>query len=343
MAWIDFSALPLWLNIAAFGAGAAIVWFAGTRLARHAAAIAEITGLGSALIGMLLLGGVTSMPEIAVSITAGLSGSAPLAVNNILGGVAFQVAVIAVGDAVLRDQPISSAPPAGTVVFQAIFSALLLCVVAAGVLATDIGMLGVGLWTSAILLTAIGMFWGLSRPRGGAEATERGREAEPEIEGRPTHRLAWEVGVTAVLAVAIIAAGFVLARTSEALAEQTGLGQSFVGAIFTSIATSLPEISTVLGAVWIGRHVMAFSDIFGTNIFDVALLFLVDAVYAGPPVLNEVGAFSAFAAILGIAVTLIYAAGLTSRPSRVAFGLGPDSLAVIAVYLVGAVLLYTLR
>ena len=51
---------------------------------------------------------------------------------------------------------------------------------------------------------------------------------------------------------------------------------------------------------------LAFSDIFGTNIIDLALILVIDAVYAGPAVLNEVATFSAFAGVLGIALTLIY-------------------------------------
>jgi cation:H+ antiporter len=49
---LDFSAFPLPINLAAFAAAAVVVWFAGTHLARYADAIAEITGLGSAVIGM---------------------------------------------------------------------------------------------------------------------------------------------------------------------------------------------------------------------------------------------------------------------------------------------------
>lgn len=338
MLTFDFADFPLWLNSGLFLVGAAVVWFAGTRLATHANAIAEITGLGSALVGMLLLGGITSLPEIAVSTTASIGGSAPLAVNNILGGVAFQVVVIAIGDAALRGQAISAAPPAGAVVVQAVFSCLLLCIVAGGILATDIGAFGVGLWPSAILFIAIGMLWGLSRRRGSDEDSQQ-KHPEPQA-----HRgLPKELAITAALAAAIVVAGFLLARSSEALAEQTGLGQNFVGAILTSISTSLPEISTVLGAVWIRKYVMAFSDIFGTNIFDIALLFLIDAVYAGPLIMNEVSTFSVFAAVLGIAVTLIYTAGLIWRPGRTFMGLGLDSIAVVSTYIAGAAVLYTLR
>ncbi|HEX2257382.1 MAG TPA: sodium:calcium antiporter [Afifellaceae bacterium] len=343
MAWISPEEWPLWLSAAAFCIAAGFVWFAGVRLARHADAIAEMTGLGSAVIGMLLLGGITSLPEIAVSATASLGGNAPLAVNNILGGVALQVAVIALGDAALRGRPLSSAVPGQTILLQAIFCSLILAMVAAGVIVGDIALFGLGLWTSAILAVVIAMFWILARHRDRPEDRPH-REGEGiKPERQPRRSLGWEIRRTALMAAIILVAGFVLARTSEALAEQTGFGQSFFGAIFTGLATSLPEISTVLGAVWLGRYAMAFADIFGTNIFDLALLFLVDAAYAGPPVLNEVGAFSAFAAVLGLALTLIYAAGLIGRRTRTMLRLGPDSLAVVLVYLFGVAILFTLR
>jgi cation:H+ antiporter len=146
-----------------------------------------------------------------------------------------------------------------------------------------------------------------------------------------------------VVALVILAAGYLLTRTGEALAEQTGLGSSFVGAIFVALATSLPEISTIYAIVRLKRYVMAFSDIFGTNIIDIALILLIDLTYGGPPVLNEMGDFSIFAAALGVVVTLIYLAGLIERKDRKIGRLGVDSWIVVLAYLGGVMVLYTLR
>ncbi len=88
---------------------------------------------------------------------------------------------------------------------------------------------------------------------------------------------------------------------------------------------------------------MAVSDIFGTNLFDIGLVFFVDLLYPGGPVLNDVGAFSIVAALIGIVVTAIYLAGLIERRDRSIFGVGPDSFAVAAVYLSGVALLFSMR
>ena len=206
--------------------------------------------------------------------------------------------------------------------------------------------LGAGFWTWGIFgafLYALRLVTAAEgRPAwqviGQPPAPELG-EAEPEVE-RSARRLALS---TAAAAAVIFVAGYALARASEALAEQTGLGSSLFGAVFVAIATSLPEISTVLAAIRLGRHVMATSDILGTNLFDIALIFLVDLIYAGDPVLNEVGAFSQVAAMLGITVTGVFVVGMIERRDPAIRGIGLDSLIVGAAYLGGLGLLFHLR
>ncbi|MEQ8700174.1 MAG: sodium:calcium antiporter, partial [Bauldia litoralis] len=95
---IDFRGLPLPVNIAVLLVSAAIVWGAGTRMARLVDAIAERTGLGRAFAGFLLLGGVTSLPELATVITAAHGGHANLALSSILGSVSTNVLLLALAD-----------------------------------------------------------------------------------------------------------------------------------------------------------------------------------------------------------------------------------------------------
>ena len=147
----------------------------------------------------------------------------------------------------------------------------------------------------------------------------------------------------ALVAVAILAGGFVLARSGEALAEQTGLGASFVGAVLLALCTSLPEISTVLAAVKLRRYDLAMGDVFGTNLFNVTIIVLVDALRDGGPILTEAGPFAAFGALLAAAMTAIYLIGVVERRNRSFLRMGVDSIVACAIYLVGVVVLYGLR
>jgi cation:H+ antiporter len=141
----------------------------------------------------------------------------------------------------------------------------------------------------------------------------------------------------------ILASGYVLASASDVLAERTGLGSAFMGAVLVALATSLPEVSTTLGAVRIGAYAMAYANIFGANILDAAIILLADAAYPGPAVLNEVGLSDAAAGLLGIVLTAVWLVGLLRRRGRVVLGLGVDSGVVLVVYLAGVVLLFSLR
>jgi cation:H+ antiporter len=148
----DFSSWSPWMNAMVFIAAAVVVWWAGSRLTRYADAISDITGLGEAMVGMLVLGGVTSLPEIAVSVTASLDDNADLAVSNLLGGVALQVVIIAVGDALLRGRAITAQVPSPTVLLQGIFSCVMLIAVAMGIVAGETELFGVGAWTTGLLV-----------------------------------------------------------------------------------------------------------------------------------------------------------------------------------------------
>jgi cation:H+ antiporter len=343
----DFANLLLTANLAAFAAAAAVVWLAGTRIARYADAISRRTGIGHAALGILLLGGITSLPEGAVTISAALSENAALAVNNLLGGIAMQVAILAVADVAIGRSALTAVVPNPIVLLQGALNILLLSVVASGIIVGDKAVLGIGIWLW--LLLALYLYGVRLLTKSEGEVPWRpvpARESPPKSAGAgtdPAPELPSTIAKTIAAGGAIVVAGYVLARTGEAIAEQTGLGASFIGAVLVAISTSLPEVSTVLSAARLGNYTMAISDILGTNLFDVALLFVVDAVDPGGPILNRVGRFSAFAALIGIVVTTLFTLGLIERRDRTILRMGFDSAAVLVTYLAGLVVLYHLR
>lgn len=178
------------------------------------------------------------------------------------------------------------------------------------------------------------------------EAGHRRESGDTESEGnadQETPSFRSLVVCTAFAALVILVAGYVLSETGSAVAERSGLGQAFFGATAVALATSLPEISTMVGAVRLKRYEMAIGDIFGTNLFNAALVFLIDLLSPGPPLLSRVGAFSAFGALLGLALTAVFLAGAIERRNRTVLRMGWDSLAAIVIYATGVGVLWTLR
>nr|CAD6438778.1 sodium/calcium exchanger membrane protein [Rhizobium sp. Q54] len=348
----DFAGLGLWLNLLLFAVAAIFVWLAGVRITRYANVISEKTGMGQALVGLLLLGGVTSLPELAVAVTSSVSGDASLAVNSILGGIAMQVTILAVADALIHDRALTSVIPNPIIMLQGSFKILLLSIVAASVVVGDVPVLFVGVWMWILaIVTGISMFV-LSRVEGdrpwiandkGEAQKQQEERARQKAEEDKEHTLKWAIWRATAAGAVIVVAGYVLSRSGDAIAEASGLGQSFVGAVLVAIATSLPEMSTVFSAMRAGLYTMAMSDIFGTNLFDLSFLFLIDLTGGSGAVMNNVGPFEGFAALIAITVTAIFLVGLSERRDRTVLRMGYDSLAVIATYLSGLVVLYFLR
>lgn len=349
-----FSNLALPANLGVFAAACILVWFAGVRISRYASAISDRTGLCDALLGLLLLGGVTSLPEVAASSTSAWYGNADLAVNNILGGVSAQILVLALADFIMGRKALTSVVPDATVLLQNALSLLLLVMVILAITTGDFAVLGTGVWAWAMLLVSITAFWMLSQEKtrrawianadiGGGDQGPSKEQKQQQTRGAHDTPFPRLIVQTCAAAAVILAAGYVLSLSAEAIAAQTGLGASFVGMALLAVATSLPEFSTVLSAARMGLFTMAISDVLGANIFDLALLFPIDAIALGEPVFNRMGDFSVTAAALGAGLTTLLLIGLAERRDRTVLSMGVDSIAILLVYGGGLYLLYTMR
>ena len=326
-----------------FATGAGLVWYAGTKLARYADEISERTGLGQAVVGVLLLGAVTSLPEISTVTVATVSGNPNMAVNNLLGGIAFQVLVIALADAFARKQALTSMVPDPRTILNALVSVVLLTLATLGVMLGDWSMPGgVGFFPVLIAVTYVICVRQLSR-----EVAVSGwvpaEEADVEVgEGKTfdvsSSRLAL---LTMGAAMLILAGGTIATLSAEAIAESTGTGTGLIGLTLLAFATSLPELSTAIAAVRMRRAELAIGDILGGNMFDVVLILLIDLLDDGEPILRQVDAASMSAALLGIMMTALVLIGLIERGNRQVLRLGYDSIAVIIVYIAGIAAIFT--
>ncbi len=332
------------MSLAAFAGSATVVWRGGTRLAAYVDGIAEQSGIGHAFTGMLLLGGITSLPEAATVVTSSYTGSAPLALNNLLGSASINVVLLALADAVLGRDALTAIVAKPATLLQGTLGMILLAAVSATISAGDIAILGVGVGSTVLLVMCIGAIWlssGYERRHVWTVVNPSGAEDE-EGAKEPLEPLRLLVIKTAVTGLVILLAGFVLSRAGDTIAQQSGLGASLVGLVLVGFATSLPELSSIVAALKRKRYEMAVGDIFGTNLFNIALIFVADLTYRGGPVLREAGPFEAVAALVAVALTGIFMLGLLERENKTVLRMGYDSLAAIAVFAGGLIVLYRL-
>ena len=88
-----------------------------------------------------------------------------------------------------------------------------------------------------------------------------------------------------------------------------------------------------------GHYEMAVGDIFGANLFNIAMIFTIDLILPGAPVLQSAGSFEAISALLGLLLTGIFVVGLLERGDRTLFRMGYDTFAVLLIYVLGIGLL----
>jgi len=334
-----------WEIVPVFVLAAAAVWWAGTRLPSYVVALSEKTGLGQGIAGMLVLGGITSLPELATGMSAAAISAPLLSVNAILGSASLNLLLLALGDMVLGDKPLTSVVARPVTLIQGVLSMMLFAVVGAaiGIGGGDWGG-PVGFWSLAIfgfMLVALFISDQAERRPMWQVINPPDLELTEDIKRRPisTRKLALVlIGLTAV----ILIAGVILANTGDAIAQATGLGTGIVGLVLIAVATSLPEASAIVGAMRHKRYELAVGEIFGSNMFNLGILLAIDLVAPGDPIIEQAGGFEIAAAMLALVLTGVFVIGLVERRDRTVFRMGLDSITAICVYFGGMALLLSL-
>jgi cation:H+ antiporter len=159
------------------------------------------------------------------------------------------------------------------------------------------------------------------------------KEDQASKQGVSTARAGIVFGVAAAIT---LVAGVFIERSGEQLFGRFGMSGVLFGATVLAAATSLPELSTGLTSTKLGDYQLAFGDIFGGNAF-LPVLFLLATVLSGSAVLPLAHSTDIYLTALGGLLTVVYMVGLVFRPQRQWFRMGPDSIVVLVLYIIGIV------
>jgi cation:H+ antiporter len=325
------------LLIVVFGAGAIATWIAGTALSKTTDVLDRRFGLGEALGGVILLAIAGSLPEVAITVSAAAKGDLGLAAGNLIGGVAVQTLVLVICDAVAsRDQALTYLVGKLVPVLEGLLVIFVVCGVLMGALLPE--STSIGPVSPASLGIVLAWFSGVYAINAARKSPRWKIDMPGSRPGRPHHRVpppkAKPTPLTQSAARALAVFGVVLETAGNDLADRAGINGVIFGATVLAVATALPEISSGVAAVRLGDNELAVADIFGGNAFQVCL-FLVADVIAGKPVLPTAGHQNSWLAVLGIALTVIYAYGVIIRREGCVFRLGVDSMLALGVFGLG--------
>lgn len=144
-------------------------------------------------------------------------------------------------------------------------------------------------------------------------------------------------------ATAIILAGSRLTRDGDAIADGTGLGGAWVGAILIAGATSLPELLTGINAARQGHANLSLGDLFGSSMANMLILAAADLSNPRLPVLSRVTGNQVMVAALAIVLTTLALTGALAQPASLLGGIGWGPIAVVVIYILGMRLLHVNR
>ncbi len=345
---MEFPAIDLALTLALFAASALAVWVAGARLAFLADALSDRMHLAKSIVGLVFLSTATSLPEIATTLTAAVQDARDLVVNNLFGGIALQTAILAMSDFWARGA-ITNYPRKANHALEATLLVLMLgLAVVVMAVGEPIAIGGIGLGSVIIGLFYVGALWLL---RTYDDATDWVPVDLPNPDPLPfpaptglsettTRALFMQA---AIASGAILLFGVLLVIGAERIAEQTGLGTGFVGVTLLAAATSLPELTTSITAVRIGAYTLAISNIFGSNLIMLVLVFPADVLYRPGPLLREGQPIALASLGFAILATAIFLTGLLIRRKPRIGRVGLDSVLVMITFSASLLVYYRLR
>ncbi len=141
----------------------------------------------------------------------------------------------------------------------------------------------------------------------------------------------------------LVVAGTVQTRAADAIAEATGLGRLFVGALLLAAATSLPELATDVSAVRLGAPNLAAGDLFGSSLANMLILAAIGYVSADTPVFRTATPVHAVTACLAIVLNAAAGVFVLARLEHPGWPVGPESLLLAAGFVAGMRIVYSHR
>jgi cation:H+ antiporter len=305
----------LYVSILGFAVCVAIIIYSGTKLSLYGDKISELTGMGKAWVGLILMASVTSLPELITGISSVTIVKAPdLAAGDIFGSCVFNLLILSVLDARVK-QPLFSSVKFSHMV-AAIFGIILLTVAGMAIYLSD--EMPTLLWMSSFTFLLFAIYLVSVRGIFKYELAALAESEPVKVARTPEHAAALKKVILAysMHALIVIGAAVFLPYFGEHVATHTGLGHSFFGTLFIAAATSLPELVVSLSALKRGSLDMAVGNLLGSNVFNMFILGIDDVFYIQGSLFSHISPSHLLSVFITIVMTAVVGLGLLFKPKK---------------------------
>ncbi|MHC4940375.1 MAG: calcium/sodium antiporter, partial [Planctomycetota bacterium] len=258
------------LSLIGLGVGLLLLIAGGDLLVARCAHLARSFNVPKTIVGAVVIGFGTSLPELFVSLTAALGGSPGIAIGNVVGSNIANVGLILgfgalVGSLHVQRNITRSDLPLG------VLTALLLIL--------WIGPTGeVSRFAGAILLGVFVLYLAMH-----VRETKKHQAGEEGEEPATWHPVKDSLGIVAGL-VAILVGARLLVGGAVDIARLLDVDEEVIGLSIVAVGTSLPELAAIIAAVRHHETDLAVGNVAGSNLFNLLFVLGTTAVVTPIPV-----------------------------------------------------------
>lgn len=251
--------------------------------------VAKLLRVPTVIIGLTIVAFGTSAPELAVSISASLSGSNDIAVGNVIGSNIFNLLMVVGACGVIMPMAIDKMILYGDYLFSILAAAVMLALFAFDHTLSRL---------DGVILLLLFAYFLYKMVRSTLASRAAGGPEEDDVEVlSPVKSVLFILGGLA----AIVAGGNMVVNSASSIASSFGLSETLIGLTVVAFGTSLPELVTSVVASRKGENGLALGNVIGSNLFNI--LFVLAASATISPM--KVDILSTYDAIFLIAASII--------------------------------------
>ncbi len=239
--------------------GIAVLVYSANVLVESSSGLALHLGVSLAVVGAIVVGFGTSLPELAVSLASAVRDDVDLATGNVVGSMVANLSLVLGGAVLISRVPITTRGQSLYLPLSLLSTVGFLFFIRGGISRWEGGVMMLLLVLSLSLIFK----WGAGVQR---DLLPTSKENQPPTEGR--YDLKKEIAKLSVSLIAVVAASYAVTEGAIDLAERWGVKSGFIGISLIAVGTSLPELVASTVAAKKGKHGLIIGTVLGSNVFN---------------------------------------------------------------------------
>ena len=259
------------MNILFLIGGLILILLGANGLTDGAASVAKRLRIPSIVIGLTIVAFGTSAPELTVSVSSALKGSADIAIGNVVGSNIFNTLMI-VGCTALFAPIVITRNTLKKEIPLCILSSVVLLVCANDVFLDKAPENILNRVDGLLLLCFFAIFMGYTFAIASKPSSTGGQEEHPvPEEEKEIKLLPWWKSVLYIIGglAALIYGGQLFVNGATGIARNLGVSESIIGLTLVAGGTSLPELATSIVAALKKNPEIAIGNVIGSNLFNI--------------------------------------------------------------------------